>query len=346
MAWLRNLPDHIGHIGARMARTVSQRAYEFRAEARALFQAPEFSFFHEFAPPPTGGGHQFLRALWRELERRGSRLENNAVSRTTRSCLFNSFNFDFTALRRIRRKRPRCLFVHRVDGPIGLYRGFDDGTDQRILEVNRALADVTVFQSKFSLEAHQRLGMDFRQSVIIPNAPDPEVFYPMGRTVWSTNRKIRLISVSWSDNPNKGAADYAWLDRNLNFKHFEYTFVGRVGENLQNVRHLQPMDSMRLAEQLRQHDIFITASRHDPCSNSLLEALNCGLPALYLQSGGHAELVGGGGLGYEKVDEVPGLLDVLAEQYSRFQSAIPRHDIATVTDGYLALLQQDRGDSP
>ena len=30
--------------------------------------------------------------------------------------------------------------VHRVDGPIGVYRGFDDGTDARIAEINAELA--------------------------------------------------------------------------------------------------------------------------------------------------------------------------------------------------------------
>ena len=63
----------------------------------------DISFFHNFMPPPTGGGHQFLRALWREFERRGIRLENNTISKTTRMCIFNSFNFDITRLRKARR---------------------------------------------------------------------------------------------------------------------------------------------------------------------------------------------------------------------------------------------------
>ena len=45
--------------------------------------------------------------------------------------------------------------VHRVDGPIGVYRGFDDGTDGRIAAMNAELADATVLQSRFSLEAHR-----------------------------------------------------------------------------------------------------------------------------------------------------------------------------------------------
>ena len=70
--------------------------------------------------------------------------------------------------------------VHRVDGPIGVYRGFDDGTDARIVAVNRELADATVLQSRFSLEKHRELGPRPREPVVIPNAVDPAIFYPAG----------------------------------------------------------------------------------------------------------------------------------------------------------------------
>ena len=120
--------------------------------------AADLALFHEFAPPPTGGGHQFLRALVAELERRGLVVELNPDLAGTTVCLFNSFNFDFRRLRRFARDDVR--FVHRVDGPIGTYRGFDDGTDARIAEINRELADATIVQSRYSLEAHRALGIE------------------------------------------------------------------------------------------------------------------------------------------------------------------------------------------
>ena len=54
----------------------------------------------------------------------------SVISPTTRACLYNSFNFDFTRLRRFAEREARM--VHRVDGPIGAYRGFDDGTDGNV----------------------------------------------------------------------------------------------------------------------------------------------------------------------------------------------------------------------
>ena len=175
--------------------------------------AADLALFHEFAPPPTGGGHQFLRALVAELERRGLVVELNRISRGTPVCLFNSFNFDFRRLRRF--ARADCRMVHRVDGPIGVYRGWDDGTDARIEEINRELADATVVQSRFSLDAHRELGIALHEPVVIGNAVDPALFHPPATREPLAGRKLRLIATSWSDNPNKGADVFRWLDRNL-----------------------------------------------------------------------------------------------------------------------------------
>ena len=64
----------------------------------------DLALFHEFAPSPAGGGHQFLRALVGELERRGLAIEVGTISGDTPACLFNSFNFDFRRLRRFARR--------------------------------------------------------------------------------------------------------------------------------------------------------------------------------------------------------------------------------------------------
>ncbi len=112
----------------------------------------------------------------RELERAGSTVELNRISGGTPACLFNSFNFDFARLRRFAARGARM--VHRVDGPIGVYRGFDDGTDERIAQVNAELAAATILQSRFSLEKHRELGIELREPVVIPNAVDPAIFHP------------------------------------------------------------------------------------------------------------------------------------------------------------------------
>src|SRR5262249_21107498 len=192
--------------------------------ARSRRTRGDIAVFHEFHLPPYGGGNQFLLALRRELERRGLEIEVNRLSGGTPACLYNSFNFDFARFRRFARDGARM--VHRVDGPIGVYRGFDDGTDRRIVEIN-ALADATILQSRYSLEKHLELGLELRNPVVIHNSVDPTIFYPPRERAPLAGRRLRVATTSWSDNPRKGSDLLAWLDESLDFDACELTFAGR-----------------------------------------------------------------------------------------------------------------------
>ena len=297
----------------------------------------DVAVFHEYAPPPSGGGNQFMRALTTELERRGLALEANRISGGTSACLFNSFNFDFARLQRFAREDVRM--VHRVDGPIGVYRGFDDGTDRRILALNSALADATVLQSRYSLEEHRELGLDLRAPVLIPNAPDPGIFHPPAERTPIAGRRVRVIATSWSMNPRKGGDVLAWADEQLDHDRFEMTFAGQTDAQFERVRVIEPLASEPLADLLRAQDVYLAASRDDPCSNALLEGLACGLPAAFLRSGGHPELVGDGGIGFDDAEELPDVLGRLAGELDERRAAIRVPVLAEVADRYLEVLQ-------
>jgi glycosyltransferase involved in cell wall biosynthesis len=310
---------------------------DFLALIKGQFQQADLSIFHQFTPPPSGGGHQFLRALWRETETHGLKVENNSISHTTRACLFNSFNFDEQRLRRLR--RASVLYVHRVDGPIDVYRGRNEGVDRHIWQISQEFADKTIFQSRYSLEKHLALGMQFKNPFIALNAVDPAIFNSKDRLPFSPNRKTRLIASSWSDNPNKGSSVYAWLDKHLDWNRFEFVFVGRSPVRFQNISMIDPMPSNELANYLRQNDIYITASQNDPCSNSLIEALSCGTPALYLKSGGHPEIVKNAGLGFDSPEEIPALLDQIIADHASYQANIDIPTLHSITSFYLQLLE-------
>ena len=320
----------------RLTRTVSQRVrteLEVRASRR---DRADLAVFHDFEFAPAGGGHQFLRALARELERRGLVVEVNRISGGTQACLLNSFNFDLRRLRRF--VRADCRLVHRVDGPIGVYRGFDDGTDRRIAAMNEELADATVLQSSYSLEKHRELGLRLVEPVVIGNAVDPDIFHTPAERTPVDGRRVRIIASSWSDNARKGADTLAWLDRHLDHRRYELTFVGRTTRAFDNVAVVGPVDSQEVARLLRAHDVYLAASRDDPCSNALLEALACGLPAVFRSSGGHPELVGEGGVPFDADDEIPSALDRLVAELDRRRTAIRVQSIAEVADRYLDVL--------
>ncbi len=319
----------VGRVVGRVAATEVDRVRYRRSRA-------DLALFHEFLPPPYGGGNQFLLALKGELEGRGLEVEVNRISGATQACLVNSFNFDFRRFRRF--QRASCRVVHRVDGPIGVYRGFDDGTDARIAAINTELAEATIVQSRFSLEAHRSIGIELRNPIVVHNTVDPTIFYPRQGHEPIAERKVRLIATSWSDNPNKGGETLEWLDRNLDRNRFELTLLGRFPGTFEHARVLAPVPSRAVADELRAHDLYIAASRNDPCSNALLEALACGLPVAYLDSGGHPELVGEAGRAFTEKEALPGVLEKLVEEIEEHRAATSVPSLGDVAGRYLEVL--------
>ncbi len=173
---------------------------------------------------------------------------------------------------------------------------------------------------------------------MIGNAADLGLFRP--RDARGPGLPLRIIASSWSSNPNKGFDAYAWLDSNLDPAKFAMTFVGNAPSAFARVRMTGPLNSATLARELAAHDVFVTASRKDPCSNSVIEALTVGLPVVARADGGHPELVGTGGLLFEDHADIPALLAEVAARYDAFRAAIRVPTIAEIADGYEAFARE------
>jgi len=292
---------------------------------------PKMHINYRTTKGPWGGGNQFLKALKKQIKKMGrySKSLNNADV-----VLFNSHH-DLDAISGLKNKLSNKMWVHRIDGPISLIRRKDELVDNEIFKINNEIANVSIFQSQWSLSSTLKLGYNPIYPIVIHNASDPEIFNTLNRILFSDKRKIRIISSSWSDNPRKGGQIYRWLDRNLDFERFEYSFVGRCSEPLSRIRVIEPVDSSTLALYLRSHDIYITASDNDPCSNALIEALSCGLPTIYYNRGGHSEIVGQGGLGFNNPDEIPDLLLRIMDNYDQYTGLISIPTIIQVANKYI-----------
>ena len=297
------------------------------------------TILHTFHKPPWGGGNQFLMALKDAIEREGYRVINKLSSHSSIR-IFNSFTFDMKLIGEARRNK-NTIFVHRVDGPTSLVRGKDKELDDKVFKINNEIADITVFQSFWSLEKTIELGYEPVNPIIIPNAVDSSIFNRDARIRFSKDRKIRIISTSWSNNPRKGFDTYKWLDNNLDWNKFEYIFVGNIPVDLEfeNIKCVPPVPSQELATKLKTSDVYIIASKNDPCSNALIEALSCGLPALYLNDGGHPELVRYGGLGFNTKEEILQQLERLVENYEMFQNLIVVPSIDIIAKKYLDIIK-------
>jgi glycosyltransferase involved in cell wall biosynthesis len=312
------------------------------AVLRARRSTADLALFHEFAKAPAGGAHQSLRALVRECVARGVLVQDNVLSPGTHACLFNSFNFDADRLRLFATKAGEPRMVHRVGAVTSLYRGFDDGTDARVHALNRDLATATIAISQATIDMYREIGIELVDPQVIHNPCDPQIFHANGRIPFSRRRRIRVVAVSWSPNPKKGGPVYRWLEDRIDSNRYEFTFVGNSTTRFAHLRHEPPMTPHDLAAFLRQQDIFLTATEHDAYSNALVEALSCGLPAIYLDSGGSGEAVKDAGFGFHDREEIPMLLDRLVDEYEERQAAISLPSLSEIVDRYLEVLELER----
>lgn len=297
----------------------------------------KISIIYDFREGPYGGGNQFLKALRLEFQKKGAYTDK---SEDADVFLFNGYPFaDFGVVDRLHdiwREYPQKVYLIRLDGPTFLVRGRNKYQDLLLKGICDTYMDGIVFQSEWCRRRNKEVaGIKARYETVIHNAPDKTIFNTEGRVEFSMDRKIRIISTSWSSNIRKGFDVYRYLDEKLDWSRYEMTFVGNSPFAFKHMRWVKPLPSGDLAQLLKQHDIYLTASRNDPCSNSLLEALNCGLPAVVVNDGGHPELIGQGGVLFQKMDEVPEKIDLLVRSYDVFRRALPVHDIGAVARMYL-----------
>jgi glycosyltransferase involved in cell wall biosynthesis len=155
-------------------------------------------------------------------------------------------------------------------------------------------------------------------------------------------KKIKLICSSFSPNLNKGFDIYNFLDKNLDFNKYEMIFVGSSPYKFNNIKCHDPVASSELAEFLREGDLYVTGAKNDCCSNSLIEALSCGLPSLVLNSGGSPEILKGGGLLFDSNADIIGKIDTVATSLGEYRKLIEVDRIEEISRQYISFFEKVR----
>jgi len=290
---------------------------------------------YKFVGGPWGGGNQFLKALRDYFRKIGVYSESPEEAQVI---LFNSHHC-LDEVFRAKKKYPNKILIHRVDGPIFYARGRDRIIDEIIFQFNNLFADGTIFQSNWSREKNYELGM--RKSsyeTIIMNAPDSNIFNREGKGQFNS-KKVKLIATSWSANIRKGFDVYQYLDQSLDFTRYEMTFVGNSPINFKNIKWRKPVPSRELAKILKQHDIYVIASRNEACPNALIEALHCGLPAVARSTGAHPEIVARAGEFFENAVEAIDAIEKVSQNYEHYQGRIDLPTLDEVGQKYYEFAQ-------
>ena len=118
------------------------------------------------------------------------------------------------------------------------------------------------------------------------------------------------------------------------------TLVGRTPADtrFRNIRVFRARPRAKLARLLKEAHVILQLARWETCSNALIEGLNCGLPAIYLDSGSNKEIAEPYGVPYED-----GWVSALEKIRSRYHECVNRirsnpYRISIVGPQYLQLL--------
>lgn len=201
--------------------------------------------------------------------------------------------------------------------------------------------DIDVFQSRYALRLFSDLGYA-KPAVVIHNATDQSIFNPFGRKVWVRGKPLRLFSCTFSTRKSKG---FDVIARFSQCRGVESYHVGAWPGDVDcgAVRMLGTLSPGQIAAEYRlRGDVFLHPAKDDPCPNAVVEALSCGLPVLYSQPGGTAELVGQCGLEIE--GEPEDVLSRLRAGYEAYAlaalSSTARHSIERAAMEYANVLRQ------
>lgn len=280
-----------------------------------------------------GGANQFVKTLTEYLKQSGhtvkftlGNLELDLILMIHPSRKLRITNYDIDDIRSYLYCHPNTLLVHRIN-TCDERRGYGN-ENEIILEANK-YADCTVFISFFLRDLYIHNGFDpKRPHCVILNGAGEKVFNPENRADWKPNDKLKIVTHQWSNAYTKGFDIYERLDLLLGTKPFsdlfEFTFIGNIPKGLcfKHTHVIQPLASHELAQALKQHHIYLTASRNEPAGMHHIEGMRCGLPVLYLNSGALPEYCSSYGIEFNLINFEEKLLEARERNFELRQKVL------------------------
>ena len=237
---------------------------------------------------PYGGGSHFVTFMVNHLMKEGHEVVFDLVNGIDIIFLIDprpgDKGYSINHALQYRQKFPQTKILYRVNECDA--RKNTDFMDRIILD-SISVVDNTVFISQWLKDYFiEKKGVGLENSSVIYNGCNLTSFFPENN---KESSKLKLVTHHWSDNWLKGFDIYQAIDEHLeDNKDFEFTYVGRYS-NLytpKNTNLVSPLHGDKLGEELRKHDVYITASRFEPCGMHHIEGACSGMPVLYHSDGG------------------------------------------------------------
>ncbi len=188
---------------------------------------------------------------------------------------------------------------------------------------SNSVADVTIFVSEWLKDLYVEEGIRKENLHTIMAGANREFFNPENLKLWNKNEKLKIVTHHWGTNKNKGYKVYEYIDKliSTNFwkDRIEFTFIGNLPKNydLTNSNIITPLYGNELGDELKKNHLYITGSLFEPSGNHHIEAGQCGLPILYIKSGGTSEYCDRFGIPYS-IDNLEEKIILFMENSSQY----------------------------
>lgn len=312
----------------------------------------KISFGTDIVEGPWGGGNLFLINLKNYLENQGHEvvfgLEDNDIDivlfTDPRKGRGSTSLFGEKEIRKYKTNINKDLFV--------VQRINECDERKQTKKINKTylnaskIADHVVFVSEWLRNIYINIGLEEEKSSVILSGSDRSVFNSIGRTDKPLNTKFSLVTHHWSSNWLKGFELYSFIDELIGENYWrnkiEFTYIGNIEKKIvfKNTKIIKPLSGLELSSELKQHDIYVTGSLNEPSGNHHIEAGLCGLPILYINSGGIPEYTKNFGLEVN-INTFEDRLNYMIEYFSNFQKKMKGYpfDSETMCKKYLDLFE-------
>jgi len=191
-----------------------------------------------------------------------------------------------------------------------------------LIEANK-VSDTTIFVSSWIKNLYVEQNISSKHNYVILAGADKDIFNPSARAKWNEEMKLRIVTHHWGANWNKGFDVYKKIDEMLNEdfwnKKIDFTYIGNLPKKFEfkNSIHLPPMSGAELAREIKKNHIYITGSLNEPSGNHHIEGAQCGLPIMYIDSGGVKEYTKGFGVEFN-IKNLEEKINYLTENYEYY----------------------------
>lgn len=297
---------------------------------------------------PWGGGNQFLREMISTVHQAGHEITHQLSPDVDVIFMIDprpgNTGYSVQHIAQHKQLYPHTKVLHRVN-ECDLRKGTSD-VDQLLL-ASMSMADRVVFISQWLKDyflSLEPVASWKDTSTVVYNGCNVEHFYPGTKLLTA---KTKLVTHHWSDNWMKGFDLYTEIDRHLAGEPeatFEFTYVGRYNKGYmpKATTIVDPLHGAALGAELRKHDVYVTASRWEPCGMHHVEGAACGLPVLYHnECGGINELCCNHGEEFSDFDGFLEKLSLVRENYGDYVDSIQLAalDITNCCGKFMSILE-------